>query len=275
MASTSTLIEDTPAEAGIQAGAHTASSANRRIPGIESAALFILLLAAWQAGAVYVDNGPNTLFPSPLVTARALRDSMPELLKGTYLSFLILLPGFGIALVSGVALGLAAGTVPWVGRTLFPFGKVAAPIPPSVYIPYAIAILPTFRTAAIFTVFIGAFWPIFQNAAAGAHSVEQRHRDNARVLGMTAWEYLLRVVFPASLPHIFSGMAVGLGFSFILLTVSELFGAHGGLGRFVQYYADFGDYPRMVAGILYTGFITFLCMSALEWVRRRALFWLK
>jgi NitT/TauT family transport system permease protein len=275
MTASTSLTESPPAESRTRPAPPPRAWAGRRIPGIESIALFILIIAAWQAGATYVDNGPNTLFPSPLVTLRALRESLPELLKGTYLSFLILLPGFSIALVSGVALGLAAGTVPWVGRTLFPFGKVAAPIPPSVYIPYAIAILPTFQTAAIFTVFIGAFWPIFQNAAAGAHSVEQRHRDNARVLGMSSQEYLLKVVFPASLPHIFSGMAVGLGFSFILLTVSELFGAHGGLGRFIQYYADFADYPRMVAGILYTGFVTFVCMSALEWWRRRALFWLK
>jgi NitT/TauT family transport system permease protein len=80
-------------------------------------------------------------------------------------------------------------------------------------------------------------------------------------------------VFPAALPHIFSGMAVGLAFSFILLTVAELFGANAGLGRFVQYYADFADYPKMVAGILYTGLVTFLAMTGLDAIKRRALFW--
>ena len=68
-------------------------------------------------------------------------------------------------------------------------------------------------------------------------------------------------------------MAIGLAFSFILLTVAELFGANSGLGRFVQYYADFADYPKMVAGILYTGCVTFLSMSALEALKRRAIFW--
>jgi len=81
------------------------------------------------------------------------------------------------------------------------------------------------------------------------------------------------VLLPAALPHIFSGMAVGLGFAFILLTVAELFGANVGLGRFVQYYADFADYPRMVAGIIYTGLVTFLSMSLLEQLRQRLLFW--
>ncbi|MDD5472279.1 MAG: ABC transporter permease subunit, partial [Sideroxydans sp.] len=145
----------------------------------------------------------------------------------------------------------------------------------TVYIPYAIAVLPTFHLSATFVVFIGAFWPIFQNAAAGAQAVEVRHRDNARVLGFSRLETLVRVTFPASLPHIFAGMAVGLGFSFILLTVAELFGANAGLGRFVQYYADMGDYPRMVGGIIYTGFITWLAMTGLDTLRQRALFWLR
>jgi len=95
------------------------------------------------------------------------------------------------------------------------------------------------------------------------------------VLGFSRLETLVKVVFPASLPHIFSGMAVGLGFSFILLTVAELFGANAGLGRFVQYYADFADYPRMVAGILYTGLVTWLAMTGLDKLRHRALFWVR
>ena len=58
-----------------------------------------------------------------------------------------------------------------------------------------------------------------------------------------------------------------------MLTVAELFGATHGLGRFVQFYADYSDYPRMVAGILYTGAVVFLAMGALELLKRRLLFW--
>jgi NitT/TauT family transport system permease protein len=88
-------------------------------------------------------------------------------------------------------------------------------------------------------------------------------------------EYLWRIVFPASLPHIFSGMNVGIVFSFIMLTVAELFGAGSGLGRFVQINADYADYPRMVAGILYTGAVVLVTMELLEQLKRRTLFWVK
>jgi NitT/TauT family transport system permease protein len=82
-------------------------------------------------------------------------------------------------------------------------------------------------------------------------------------------------VLPAALPHIFSGMSVGLVFSFIMLTVAELFGASAGLGRFVQLYADYADYPRMVAGILYTGLVVLISMEVLEQIKKRVLFWVK
>jgi NitT/TauT family transport system permease protein len=241
----------------------------------EALALWASILLAWEIASLFIDQTANPLLPAPATVARALLDSLPELWKGTVSSFYILLPGYALAIAGGTALGLLAGVLPRLGRAFFPFAKVVSPIPPTVYIPYAIAVLPTFKISAAFVVFIGAFWPVFHNAAIGAQSIEAHYRDNARVLGFTRMESLSRVFFPASLPHIFAGMGVGLGFSFILLTVAELFGANAGLGRFIQYYADFADYPRMVAGIIYTGAVTWLCMTLLDKLRHRALFWLR
>lgn len=246
----------------------------RRLEGWEGVG-FLLILAViwWGLTTELLPEKHRYLFPSPSTTFKALKDSLPELWKGTWSSFLILVPGYSLAVLAGVVWGILVGNSRFLSRVFTPFSRIAAPVPPTIYIPYAIALVPTFRLSAILVVFIGAFWPVFLNAATGAASVPERYRDNARVLGFTRFEYLGRVVFPAALPHIFSGMGVGLALSFILLTVAELFGANAGLGRFVQYYADFADYPRMVAGILYTGFVTFLVMSALDLFRRKVLFW--
>ncbi|MBW7901736.1 MAG: ABC transporter permease [Rhodocyclaceae bacterium] len=264
-----------PGDAPAAANAPRAAAPSRLLRLLEGASVFAALLAAWFVASVYLPLGDNPLIPAPPLVARALVDSLPELWAGTLSSLTILVPGFALAVVAGIVAGLAVGTSRHLENAFLPFARVAAPVPPTVYIPYAIAILPTFKLSAIFVVFIGAFWPVFQNAVAGAHALEQRYRDNAAILGLTGFEYRLRVVFPAALPHIFSGMAVGLAFSFILLTVAELFGANAGLGRFVQYYADFADYPRMVAGILYTGLVTWLAMTGLDRLRRRVLFWHK
>jgi NitT/TauT family transport system permease protein len=246
-----------------------------RVRGKEGILFLLGIAVLWQFVSSSIHFKGAYLFPSPAVTLKALWGSLPELCKGTWSSLLVLVPGYTLAVAAGIVWGLLVGTIPWVGRMFSPFARLASPVPPTIYIPYAIALLPTFRTAAGFVVFVGAFWPVFLNTVSGAASLPQRYRDNARILGLGGTEYLWRIVFPASLPHIFSGMSVGLVFSFIMLTVAELFGASAGLGRFVQLYADYSDYPRMVAGILYTGLVVLLTMELLEQAKRRALFWLK
>lgn len=231
------------------------------------------LVLLWQIGTSLAPRRCSYLFPSPLQTIQALSLSLPELLRGTWSSFLVLIPGYLLACLFGIALGIVIGTTPRIARYAVPFTRVAAPVPTTIYVPYAIALLPGFRSAATFVVFVGAFWPILVNTIAGAEGVPQKYRDNAAVLSLSKFEYLVRVVLPSSLPHVFSGMSVGLALSFVLLTVAELFGANAGLGRFVQYYADMAEYPRMAAGILFTGAVTFAAMELIDRFKRRVLFW--
>ena len=246
----------------------------RILHGREGILFLLVLLLIWQGVSLLHFKG-GYLFPTPWVTLKALQGSFPELLKGTVSSFLVLVPGYLLAVVAGIVWGLLVGTTPALNRMFSPFARFASPVPPTIYVPYAIALLPTFRTAAGFVVFIGAFWPVFLNTVAGSAAVPQRYRDSAQILGLNRWEYLARVVFPAALPHIFSGISVGLVFAFILLTVAELFGANAGLGRFIQLYADYADYPRMVAGILYTGVVVLIATEVVERIKHRALFWVK
>jgi NitT/TauT family transport system permease protein len=244
-----------------------------RLRSLSGLTLFLAALILWAAASWPLPAKHQYLFPAPWTTARVLWISLPELLISTWSSFLILIPGFCLAVLLGTGWGVVVGSTKWLQALFIPFARVAAPVPPTVYVPYAIALLPTFRSSAIAIVIVSAFWPVFLNALAGALAVPERHRDSARVLGFGYFEYLRLVALPAALPFIFSGMHVGLGMSFIMLTVSELFGATSGLGRFVQYYADFADYPRMVAGIIYTGLVTFLSMTALGKLERRVIFW--
>lgn len=238
--------------------------------------LFLLgLFCLWSIASTQFSFDADYLFPTPKEVWLALRDSLPELWAGTLSSFCILLPAFLAAIVSGTGLGILAGTTPWVGRLLSPFSRFAAPIPTTIYIPYAIALLPGFDTAAGFVIFIGAFWPIFLNAMAGANHLPAHFRENAQTLELGALEYRLKIVLPGALPHIFSGIGIGLVFSFILLTVAELFGASSGLGRFVQLSADYAEYTRMVAGIFYVGGVVFLCSAFLDFLKHRIIFWKK
>ena len=72
---------------------------------------------------------------------------------------------------------------------------------------------------------------------------------------------------------IFSGAAMALVFSFILLTVAEMFGAKSGMGHFIQYNADFSDYPKVLAGMLFMSLVIVLIMELFDLVQRRVLHW--
>lgn len=251
----------------------------RRLPGLrwlyrrESLLVWLALLLLWHLLTLHQDASRNPLLPSPWIVAQAFWGALPELLSGTLASARILLPGYFLAVILAIPLGLLVGTQLRLQRAFLPFARVAAPVPPPVYIPYAIAVFPTFHLSAVFIVFIGAFWPIFHNTVQGAGSVPGVWRDSARMLQLGRFEYLWRVVFQSSLPQIFSGLGVGLVFAFILLTIAELFGATEGLGRFVHIHADYANYPQMLAGILYTGAVAAGCMLLLEILRHRVLFW--
>lgn len=112
---------------------------------LESVAVWIVLLLVWWFASVHLPLGNNPLLPSPLITARALWESLPELWAGTLSSLTILIPGFALATLLGIVSGLTVGTSVRLQRIFLPFAKVAGPLPPTVYIPYAIAILPTFK----------------------------------------------------------------------------------------------------------------------------------
>ena len=165
-----------------------------------SGILFLLfLLGIW----VLISCGPEWdsqyLFPSPKAIVKALFDSREELLRSAGASLLKLVPAYLVASIVGISIGIVSGSVPWVSNMLKPISRFAAPIPPNVYIPYAIAILPTFYLSSTFIIFIAAFWPIYLNTAAGAAEIPEKYRRNAAIIGIGKFEYLWRIALVASL----------------------------------------------------------------------------
>jgi len=152
---------------------------------------------------------------------------------------------------------------------------VLGPIPPIVYIPYAIAILPTFKAASTFIIFIGAFWPVFINTLNGVFNVDKRIIDSAKALSVNEGSMLFQVILPSTLPSIISGATVGLVMSFILLTAAEMIGATSGLGWYVKYFSDFADYPRVIAGIIFIGVVVTGVTFLFDKIERYLLRWRK
>lgn len=213
------------------------------------------------------------LFPGLSRILPELKRSLPKLGQGLLNSMGLLVPSYLLALVLGIGGGLLVGSSAMLRATLMPIFRGVSPIPPTMLIPYAIAVLPTFWLSSAFIIFAGAFWPILMGTIHGVALLEERYLDNASTLGLRGFRLLRLVIFPGALPMIFSGAGMALVFSFILLTVAEMFGAKSGMGHFIQYHADFSDYPKVLAGMLFMSLIIIVIMELFDLVQRRALHW--
>ncbi|BBB90533.1 MAG TPA: ABC transporter permease subunit [Methylomusa anaerophila] len=228
---------------------------------------------AYEAATDGLGIADPTLFPGLPKVAVALYESRELLFQGILSSLGLLLPSYCLALVVGITGGLTIGWHKTLRENLAPLFHGISPIPPNLYTPYAIALMPTFWLSSTSIIFIGCLWPILMSTIQGVVLIEEKYLDNARTLGLKGFKLLRKIILPAALPLIFSGAGTSLIFSFILLTVAEMFGVKSGLGFFVLYYADFFDYARVLAGMLVMSLLIMCIMGLFSTIQRRMLFW--
>ncbi|MBP2625488.1 MAG: cmpB [Firmicutes bacterium] len=237
--------------------------------------LFVGLLLLWQTLTGWFPLLDPLLFPAPNKVLSLLVEDKSVFWKSILSSFRLLFGGYVLAVILAIPLGLVVGWNKRLHTTLEPLINILGPIPPIVYIPYAIALLPSFTHSSIFIIFIGAFWPLFINTVAGVRTVEKGIIDSARTLGVSQWSMLIHILLPGAMPQIFTGGTVSLVLAFILLTAAEMIGATSGLGWYVKYFADFADYPRVVAGILVIGVVVLGLTIFYNRLERHLLRWRK
>ncbi|MBQ8927526.1 MAG: ABC transporter permease subunit [Oscillospiraceae bacterium] len=213
---------------------------------------FLLL---WTLLTAKLSLLPTALFPPFGKVLSQFWEDAPKILVNIKSSVGIILQGFLLAIVTAIPIGLFLGWNARLGSAAMYLSKFFSSIPPIVYIPYGIALLPSFRSVSVFVIFLASFWPTFAGTMSGVLNVDQRILDSAKVLGVSRPTMLSRVILPASLPQIFLGCNQGLSVSFILLTSAEMIGARDGMGYYVKYYSDFGDYTRTIAGLLVIGIV--------------------
>jgi NitT/TauT family transport system permease protein len=250
----------------------TKSSEVRQGAGDVSAIIFAVLLA-WYLATTRVVVLDKMLFPQPEAVLALFVAELPDMLKGLINSLILLVSGYLLALATALPLGLLVGWRTRLFHAVNPLTKVLGPIPPIVYIPYAIALLPSFRAASIFVIFIGAFWPIFINTVNGVFSIPKGLLDSARVLNLKEHTLLIRVILPGAMPSICTGATLALVFAFVLLAAAELIGANSGVGWYIKNFADFADYQRVIVGIIFISIVVTAITWGTERLERHLLRW--
>jgi NitT/TauT family transport system permease protein len=215
----------------------------------------------------------EVLFPAPgAVFEQMLRDA-GRIRINIQSSLGIILHGYFLGLAAAIPLGLFLGWNVRPGNAATYISKFLGSIPPVVYIPYGIALLPTFRSVSVFVIFLATFWPVLAGTMSGVLNVERRIIDSAKVLNVSQVTMLFKIILPAALPQIFIGSNQGLGVSFILLTSAEMIGARSGMGYYIKNYSDLGDYTRTIVGVLVIGVVVSVIVFFFNRLQRHMLRW--
>ena len=216
-----------------------------------------------------------TNVPSPLAVyasfTKAIHD--PRFLLHVLLSCRRIIFGFSLAALVAVPLGLVMGRFKLIHEMVFPVSEVLRPIPAIAWVPMAIMLWPTNEQSIVFITFLGSFFPILVNTLHGMSLVDPVLVRAARCLGAREASIFREVYFPASLPHIFTGLTVGMGVAWVSLIAAEMISGQYGIGYFTWEAYSLVQYPDIALGMIAIGVLGLMSSLLIRSAGKLAMPW--
>jgi nitrate/nitrite transport system permease protein len=199
-----------------------------------------LLVAIWQLIAM----GSKGTFPTPFATAVQAVDifSDPFYSKGPndqgigwniWSSLKRVAVGFGLAALVGIPLGFMIGRFTFLNRMFGPLISLLRPVSPLAWLPIGLLVFKGAHPAAIWTIFICSIWPMIINTAVGVQRVPQDYMNVARVLNLSEWKIITKILFPAVLPYMLTGVRLAVGTAWLVIVAAEMLTGGVGIGFWV------------------------------------------
>ncbi len=214
-----------------------------------------VLLAAWH---IAVRMSGSDLFPTPFEVLRGLAElaSRGLLVKYVVASLFRVSWGFALAVLVGVPLGLVLGWFRPAYAALNPFIQILRPISPIAWIPVAILWFGIKDTAPVFLIFLASVFPITVSSMAAVQNMQQVYLRAAQNFGLGGFQLFRRVIFPAALPQIITGIRIALGVAWLVVVAAEMIAVNSGLGYLIIDARNAGKrYDLVVAGMVMIGLI--------------------
>lgn len=141
--------------------------------------------------------------------------------------------GFGLAALVGIPLGFALGSSRWLSAMFAPLIALLRPVSPLAWLPIGLLVFKSANPAAIWTIFICSIWPMIINTAVGVQRVPQDYLNVARVLDLSSWTVLTRILLPATLPYVLTGVRLSVGTAWLVIVAAEMLTGGVGIGFWV------------------------------------------
>jgi len=176
--------------------------------------------------------------------------------------------GFAAATIVAVPLGFMLGLFPYLYRAANPFIQVLRPISPLAWMPLALYTFRDSSISAVFIIFICAVWPMLINTFVGVANIRQEWINVSRVFGLNTFQHVTRIVFPASVPMIMTGMRISIGIAWFVIVAAEMVGAQSGIGYFIWNEWNNLQIDSMIVAIILIGVVGLGLDSGLAWIAR-------
>jgi NitT/TauT family transport system permease protein len=237
-------------------------------------------LGLWWLGTRHSEYG---LIPSPFEVAVAMWDLAfgginDDAFSGMLLTDLLasvsrVYGAFVLAAAVALPLGMMIGRLALIRALLDPALQILRPVPVTAWLPLSMIVFGLGPRSAFFLVALGAFYPILVNTIFAVRSVEPRLFEAASMLGVRPAAMFLKVVLPGSMPGIFTGLRLGLGFAWVVIVVGEMTGVQTGLGAMIMDARQLSRTEIVIAGMVTIGVAGFLSDQAVLMLGRRLLRW--
>jgi ABC-type nitrate/sulfonate/bicarbonate transport system permease component len=232
--------------------------------------LLAAFIIVWECVSVFgIRFNPqlDVMLPPPTAVFSAAVDLLKRGVLMTHIidSLTRVLMAVGTAAVIGVPLGLAMGWLPRFRRAVDPLLEFIRPIPPLAWIPLSILWFGIGDTQIVYIIFLAAFFPVVLNSMAGARDIDPYLVRASQSLGARPGELFATVVLPGALPHIFTGLRIGLGIGWMALVAGELVAAPSGLGYMINNARTLFRSDYILLGMVLIGVLGLL----LDYVMRR------
>ena len=245
----------------------SAQAAVRRKTLLIQGAAHASVLIGWELLSRYVIPPQYLPPPSAVVQAFIATTRSGELPRQLWQTASVLLLGFGLAIVSGMAVGIAMGMFPMLRRILDPYVNAFYAMPTVALVPLVIIWLGLGFEAKVFLTWLVAVFPLIINAQIGVMNVPAAFIETARAFGCDRWQVFRRVILHAAVPFFIAGIRLGLGRALVGVVVAEMFTALSGLGYMVVYYGN----TFRTADV----FVPIVVLAALSIAITRLIYWLE
>ena len=141
--------------------------------------------------------------------------------------------GFGLAALVGIPAGFVIGRFNFLSRMFNPLISLLRPVSPLAWLPIGLLVFKGANPAAIWTIFICSIWPMVINTAVGVQRVPQDYMNVARVLQLSEWKIATKILFPAVLPYMLTGVRLAVGTAWLVIVAAEMLTGGVGIGFWV------------------------------------------